>query len=132
MLPSLHDNHLVSYEVNCEARQIRLVVRRASGEKTGNTRTIVFDGVEAYDFQNDAFGNIIFSLVEVSAQQLLSQFGSQIAESFRLAGAPGPWAGDIASAAEVLVAKGVRGYVLSSSYGLSGWVLATEASAASG
>jgi hypothetical protein len=131
MLPSLHDDYLVSYEVSCEARQIKLLARRPTAGPTGNNRTITFSGVEGYNFQNDAFGNIIFSLEEVPLERLLSEFRSQIAESYRLAGAPGPWAGDLASAAQVLAVKGVRGFILSSSYGLSGWVLAKDASAAS-
>ena len=127
MLPSLHDWYLVSYEVSCEARHIKLFARRPAWEGTGNNRIIVFSGVEGYDFQNDAFGNVIASLEEVTAERLISQFSAQIAESHRLAGAPGPWAADLASASQLLAAKGVRGFILSSSYGLSGWVLAKEA-----
>ena len=63
----------------------------------------------------------------VSIEQVLADYGSGIAESYRMAGAPGPWAADLASATQVLAAKGVKGFVLSSSYGLSGWVLAKEA-----
>jgi len=78
-------------------------------------------GVEAYQFENDAFGNIIFSLDAVSVEQVLATYGSRIEESYRMAGAPGPWAADLVSATETLRAKGVKGFVLSSSYGLSGW-----------
>jgi hypothetical protein len=66
MLPSLHDNFLVSDAVNCETRQIRLWAKRdprlpaTTGEQT--TRIVVFNGVAGYQFENDAFGNIIFSL----------------------------------------------------------------------
>jgi hypothetical protein len=130
MLPSLHDDYLASYEVSCEARQIKLLARRPSWTDS-NHRIITFSDVDGYSFQNDAFGNIIFSIEEVPVERLLSEFGSQIAESYRLAGAPGPWAGDLASAAQGLAAKGVRGFILSSSYGLSGWVLAKDASATS-
>ena len=131
MLPSLHDDFLVSYEVNCETRQIKLCVKRdprlpaINEEQT--SRTIVFNGVEGYQFENDAFGNIIFSLEEVPVEQLLAEYDSRIAESYRLAGAPGSWAADLASATQALTAKGIRGFILSSSYGLSGWVLAKEA-----
>ena len=131
MLPSLHDNYLAAYEVSCEGREIKLFARRPTEGKTGYSRIVVFSGVEGYGFQNDAFGNIISSLEEVTAERLLSQLGSQIAESYRLAGAPGPWAADLASAPQVLAAEGVRGFILSSSYGLSGWVLARDASAIS-
>jgi hypothetical protein len=125
MLPSLHDHYLVAYEVRCEARQIKLVARHPA---EGSCRTVAFTGVEAYDFRNDAFGNIVFSLEEVPAERILSEFSSQIAESYRSAGAPGPWAADLESAPQVFATKGIRGFILSSSYGLSGWVLAKEAS----
>jgi len=130
MLPSLHDNFLVAYEVNCESRQIRLRATpdpRDTAKAEMRPHTIIFTGVEGYQFENDAFGNIIFSLQAVSIEQVLAEYGARIVESHHQAGAPGPWAADLASATEVLKAKGVRGFVLSSSYGLSGWILAKEA-----
>src|SRR5262245_34227496 len=128
MLPSLHDDYLVAYEVNCEARQIKLLARHPAWKKLDSEPTIIFDGVEGYDFRDDAFGNIIFSLDAVSVERILAEFGAQIAESYRLAGAPGPWAADLASAAQVLGSKGVRGFILSSSMGPFRWVLAKDAS----
>ena len=89
--------------------------------------TIVFNGVEGYQFENDAFGNIIFSLQAVSIEQVFAEYGARIAESYCQAGAPGPWAADLASATKIFTAKGVQGFVLSSSYGLSGWILAKDA-----
>jgi hypothetical protein len=128
MLPSLHDNYLIAYEVNCEERQIKLSVRRAAdGEEPPTRRAILFNGVEGYRFENDAFGNIIHSLEAVPVERLLSTYGSEIRESHRLAGAPGPWAADLTSAVRVLTAKGINGFILTSSYGLSGWILAKEA-----
>jgi hypothetical protein len=131
VLPSLHDDFLVAYEVNCETRRIKLHAKRdprlpaLNGEQT--TRTIVFCGVEGYQFENDAFGNIIYSLEPIPIGQLLATCRSRIEESYRMAGAPGPWAADLTSAAEILAARGVRGFILSSSYGLSGWILAKQA-----
>jgi hypothetical protein len=65
-LPSLHDNFLVSYEVNCETRQIKLYAKRdprlPAVNEQQTTRAIIFKGVEGYQFENDAFGNMIFSL----------------------------------------------------------------------
>jgi hypothetical protein len=131
MLPSLHDDFLVSYEVSCETRQIKVRAKRdprrppaRNEERTDHV--IVFNGVEGYQFENDAFGNIIFSLELIPVAQLLATSGARIAESFRMVGAP-PWAADLASAAELLAEKGTQGFVLSSSYGLSGWILAREA-----
>jgi hypothetical protein len=131
MLPSLHDDFLVSYEVNCEARQIKLCAKRDARlpaiKEEQTRRTMVFNGVEGYQFENDASGNIIFSLEEIPVEQLLAKYGARIAESYCLAGAPSSWAADLASATQALAVKGIRGFVLSSSYGLSGWVLAKEA-----
>jgi hypothetical protein len=75
---------------------------------------------------NDAFGNIIFSLSEISLDQFFSEYGSEVAESHRLAGAPGAWAADIATGRETLQSEDVKAFILSSSYGLSGWLLATN------
>jgi hypothetical protein len=126
MLPSFHDDYLVSYEVNCEARRIRLQIRE--WEPEGRIRTVSLDGVEGYRFSNDAFGNIIFSLQTIPLDEFLSEFAVEVAESYHFAGAPGPWAADLGSAGGVLAAKGVQAFVLTSSYGMSGWVLAKEAS----
>ena len=129
-LPSLHDNFLVSYEVNCEARQIKLCAKRdtrgLAADEQQTIRVIIFNGVEGYQFENDAFGNIIFSLTAISIAELIAEYGPRIAESYHWAGAPGPWAADLSTAPQTLTAKGVQGFVLSSSYGLSGWVLAKE------
>jgi hypothetical protein len=90
-------------------------------------RVVIFTGVEGYQFENDAFGNIIFSLETISVEQLIAKYGSDISESFRMAGAPGAWAADLTSALQALTVKHVQGFILSSSYGLSGWVLAKDA-----
>ncbi len=129
MLPSLHDDFVVAYEVNCEARQIKLHTKpdpRDVAKREQSPRTIVFNDVEGYQFDDDAFGNIIYSLAAVSIEQVFADYGSRIAESYRMAGAPGPWAADLAAAAQAFAAKGVKGFVLNSSHGLSGWVLAKE------
>ena len=131
MLPSLHDDFLISYEVHCEARRIVLRARRDTrpDPKPGPAldRIVSFEGVEGYRFWDDAFGNIIFSLAEVPIDKIFLNHRSEIEESHRMSGAPGPWAGDLDSASAVLGAKGVKGFELSSSYGLSGWILAKEA-----
>lgn len=129
MLPSLHDNLLVSYAVDCEGRTIKLRARRPRWpNQYDRDRFVVFTGVEGYHFQNDAFGNIVLSLKQLPVDKLLSQFGHEIRESYRQAGAPGPWAADLDAADAALNAKQVQAFVLSSSYGLSGWLLAKDAS----
>src|SRR5450631_1603351 len=126
VLPSLHDWLLVAYEVKCEERRIAIFARHWSTSDSSIDCTIEFMGVEAYRLKNDAFGNIVFSWLEVSAEKILLDYRSEIEESYKWAGAPGPWAADCSTADAILGARGIKGFVLSSSYGLSGWLLAKE------
>jgi hypothetical protein len=128
MLPSFHDDYVVGYEVDCEGRQIKLHIKPAvSVAKQAGVSTVVFTGVEGYHFENDAFGNIILDLESVTTTGFVSQYRDELAESFRISGAPGAWASDLDAAPRVLSEQGIQAFVLSSSYGLSGWVLAREA-----
>lgn len=125
---SIHDNLLVSYDVQCEARTITLRTEYRVPEKPTEFTSVIFEGVQGYRFENDAFGNIIFGLETVSVEYLLTEFGAAISESYRLSGAPGSWAADLELAPEYLREHGIKGFILSSSCGLSGWILAREMS----
>lgn len=128
MTRSIHDNLLVSYEVRCEARTITFRTEYRALGRPAEFTNIILDGVEGYSFRNDAFGNIILSLDAVPLEYLLKEFGAEIKDSYRMGGSPGPWAANLESALEYLNNRGIKGFILSSSYGLSGWVLAREMS----
>jgi len=128
MTLSIHDNLLVSYEVRCEARTITLRTEHRVPEKLTEFTNVTFEGVQGYSFQNDAFGNIILSLDAVPLEYLLKEFGAEIRESYRMGGSPGPWAANLESASEYLRDRGIKSFMLCSSCGLSGWVLAKEMS----
>jgi len=132
MVRSVHDNLLVSYEVQCEGRTITLRTEYRQSDKPTEFTNVIFEGVQGYSFQNDAFGNIIFDLESISVDALLAQFGAEIAESHRMGGSPGPWAASLDSAKMYLSEREIRGFLLSSSYGLSGWILAKEMSLLNG
>ena len=128
MTRSIHDNRLISYEVHCEDRTITLRTEyRVEGKPTEFTN-VTFHGVQGYHFENDAFGNIIFDLETVGIEDLLKQYGAEVSESYRVAGSPGPWAANLETARSYLRDQGTQGFILSSSYGLSGWILAREVS----
>jgi hypothetical protein len=128
---SIHDNRLISYEVQCEARTIVLRTEyRAKNEPTEFTN-VIFSDVQGYHFENDAFGNIIFGIENVSMEHFLTEYGAEISESCRMAGSPGPWAASLDSATQHLKELGIQAFILSSSYGLDGWVLAREISVVS-
>jgi hypothetical protein len=87
MLPSFHDDYLAGYEVDCEAREIKLHIKPgASAAQQAGRSTVVFTGVESYNFQNDAFGNIIFDLETVALPGFVSEYRAELAESFRMCG----------------------------------------------
>jgi hypothetical protein len=125
---SIHDNLLVSYEVQCEERTITLRTEYRVENKPTEFTNVVFEGVQGYHFENDAFGNIIFDVAEVSVKWFLTEYGAEISELYRMAGSPGPWAASLVSAPEYLREHGIRAFIMSSSLGLSGWVLAKEIS----
>ena len=128
MALSIHDNLLISYEVHCEARTIILHTEyRLKNEPTKFTDAI-FKGVQGYRFENDAFGNIIFGLETVPVEKFLTEYGAEISGSYRVAGTPGPCAANLETASGYLREQEIQSFILSSSYGLSGWVLAREMS----
>jgi len=127
MLPSFHDDYLVGYEVDCEGRQIKLHIKPAPWvAEQASVSTVVFTGVDGYNFESDAFGNIIFDLKAEPPAWFVSEYRDELVESHRY-GALGTWASDLDAAPLVLSELGIQAYVLSSSLGLSGWVLAREA-----
>jgi len=125
MTLSIHDNLIVYYEVHCEKRTITLHTEYRVENKPTEFTNVVFEGVQAYHFENDAFGNIIFDVSNVPLESFLTEYGTEISELYRMNGSP-TWAADLASAQESLCEQGIKSFILSSSLGLSGWVLAKE------
>ncbi|QJC23775.1 hypothetical protein [Ralstonia solanacearum] len=117
---------MASYEVRCSERIIVVRAEYGGDSRSGAGINLVFAGVQAYQFEGDAFGNIILDLEEVPLQGLLEERWAGIAESYRMSGAPGPWGAKLSAAAQYLRELGAKGFVLSSSYGLSGWVIAED------
>lgn len=127
VLPSFHDDYVIGYSVDCLSRCIEVKIGSPDW-KGGGVRTLVFGDVERYHFENDAFGNIIASLEEVAVEHFLAEYREEIQRSFRMSGALGEWVNDFSGAPNLLGVRGTRGFILTSSLGLSGWILAKEAS----
>ncbi|QEG37063.1 hypothetical protein [Bythopirellula goksoeyrii] len=121
---SIHDNTLVSYEVLCNRREIRLHTEfRDRGEPYEFT-DIMFTGVVAYDFRYDSeIGTIIFEITDVPASDIYEQQVDQFQAGIRY-GWPGEWAKSSQDAADYFAKNSVCGYILSSSCGMNGWILA--------
>jgi hypothetical protein len=123
---SIHDNHLVSYEVFCERREICLRTEFRDGGVPFELTNVIFTGVAAYDFWHDSdIGTIIFDIVEVPAADIYAEHCDQLREGVRYG-----WRGDWAETTEMAVSyfqeHGIRGFELCSSCGMAGWVLAGE------
>ena len=123
---SVHDNVLVSYEVFCERREIRLCTEfRDRGEPYEFT-DVVFTGVVAYDFRHDSeIGTIIFDVTEVPAADIYDQHADQFRAGARY-GWPGEWIESLEIAVAHFKKHSIRGFEISSSCGMDGWVLARD------
>ena len=120
---SVHDNSVVAYEVLAKEKKIVLHTECDSHELTD----IVFEEVLAYDFENDLFGTIIFDVKEVDLSVLLKEKAAMFEGGWRY-GWPRGWERDKEDI-EVFVRRlKMRAFELSSSYGMSGWVLARRMS----
>ncbi len=123
---SVHDNFIVSYEVDCKRREICIhTVYRDQGEPFEIT-DILFIGVECYYFGHDLFGrNIILDIDERVPESIYADHMNEIQAGLNY-GWPGKWAASPETASEYFRQNGIRGYVLLPSYGMWGWVLARE------
>jgi hypothetical protein len=121
---SVHDNFIVSYQVFCEGRQIRMVTEYRDREPFART-LVIFTGVEAYDFYRDSVSNIIFDIREVSVENILDENLESFREASRF-GWPTFWKNSLEEVQKYLEEEGTRGFKLSSSYGMTGWVIARE------
>ncbi len=123
--PSVHDNIVYAYSVDCDGR--RLVLHTAFRDREPHEFTdIVFRGVVAHHFANVLQGNILFDVEEAEVGSFVRENEQLLAESWRYGWPPLAYNGDLNALVEALKAAAVRAYSISSSYGLSGWVLAAS------
>jgi len=118
---SIHDNKVVSYEVDGERRRIVLHTRFKMSNRLEST-DMIFEGVFAYRFEHDNFGNILFGVEELPVARLVACYRGLFEEGSKNAW-PGPWNESTEACIEHLHSKGAKAFQISSSYGLTGWVI---------
>jgi hypothetical protein len=122
---SIHDNIVYSYFVDCSRRQVKL--HTSYNEKDACEYTdVLFSGVVAHLFENVLSGNILFGIYNVEPSDLVNANANLFKESWRY-GWPlegFDYRGDLELLTQHLTQMSVRGFDISSSYGMSGWVLA--------
>jgi hypothetical protein len=121
--PSVHDNFVYAYSVDCEGR--RLVLHTAFRDREPHEFTdVIFRDVVAHLFEHALPGNILFDVEEVDVAAVVRENERLLADSWRYGWPPVEYRGNLDALIEALKVSAVRAYAIGSSYGLSGWVLA--------
>ena len=126
MSRSVHDNHLVSYEVDGVAKRIVLHTEYAYGEEPFEKTDVVFEGVLDHYFRNPILPSIVFDVEEVEIQAILIRDKELINEGHRIGGWPSFWRDSADEMLEAISNNGCKMFEISSSYGLDGWVAAAS------
>ncbi|WP_340016282.1 hypothetical protein [Paenibacillus sp. FSL K6-1318] len=119
-MPSLHDNIILSYEVDLENERIRMHTR--SSHEVPKNMDVLFSGVMAHAFDTPLYGSIILDLDERDIEHFVPH-NRELLESGKGQG----WPVSYDSYDELqnqLIEEKYKYMVISSSYGLSGWILA--------
>ena len=120
---SVHDNIVYAYSVDCEGR--RLVLHTAFRDREPHEFTdVVFHEVVAHHFEHVLPGNILFDVEEMDVAALVKQNTKLLSDSWKYGWPDVEYRGDLTALVEALRAAARHGYLIRSSYGLSGWVLA--------
>ncbi len=117
----VHDNFILSYSVDAQKKEIRLQTAYLDGGNDERTE-VIFRGVAAYNFECDNFSNVIFDIEEAELCFIYDQ-NAALFERHRNYS----WPCFDNSRAEILSQMRraeIRGFVINSSSGLSGWVWA--------
>ncbi|KRB02585.1 hypothetical protein [Lysobacter sp. Root690] len=119
----MHDSLLVAYSVDSISERLTLSLQPHHGSAPGPFR-IEFSGVAAHRFDAPLLPAIVSDIEKITGAKLLRDEWAQIESRSRVNGWPGGWAGTLEAAIEHTERTALHGYLIDSSYGLNGWVLA--------
>ena len=120
--PSVHDNHIIAYAVHGRNRIITIETEYPYTDPVELT-DVIFEEVLAYQFQHDLMGNIICDIEEVDLQQCINA-KKPLFEAGCPWGWPLGWEPQKESMESYARRLNMKAFELSSSYGMTGWVLA--------
>lgn len=123
---SIHDNILLSYTVDCQARSITVYTTYKGTEPSEHTN-VVFSNVTVYHFEGDNFGTISFDITEVAPEEVYLAYQALFIRRKDYGWLPVAYVTEddlMRSFAE----SNIKGYLLTSSYGMDGFVLAQKMS----
>ena len=115
----LHDNRVLRYSADCEAHTLHIDTQTETGEKV----SVRFTGLLAHWFENVIQDNILFGMDEITVDGFFQQYedllGGTISYGF-------PACCSIEELRERMDREHIRVFVIDSSLGLCGLVLAQE------
>ncbi|MGH0512119.1 MULTISPECIES: hypothetical protein [Bacillus cereus group] len=117
---SVHDNIIVSYQVNLEKEEIHIHTLTESGRNVN----IIFSGVLAHFFETHLSSSIIFNIDEGRLLDFFQENKKLLEEQKNYC-----WPmlyDNITELEETLIKENYVYYNICASYGLSGWVLAKK------
>ncbi len=116
---NLHDNRIMNYNVDFNMHTLHIDTRT----EKGNTVSIHFSGLLAHWFENVIQDNILFGMDEISMEDFFEQYkdllGKTIPYGF-------PAYCNTEELQEKMVQEKIRVFVIGSSLGLCGFILAQE------
>ncbi len=123
-MKSVHDNLLTRYSV--DARDRKIVFETEDPYTTPPEQvTVMFLGVQAYFFEDDIFNNILFDIEECNPAWILDHYRETLGAG-ACHGWPWGWEREKENLSEFVSRLGLKFFDVSSSLGLSGWVLCKE------
>jgi hypothetical protein len=123
MKDPIHDNHLISYNIDCCKREIVLHTVFPTLEQPQEFTDVVFSGVHAYYFKGDNFNTIFLWIMEIPPEKIL-QDNKDLFESEQNFCWPGPWNTSPESVLEYIREHQLKGYEITPAFGMGGWVWA--------
>jgi hypothetical protein len=127
-LPNIHDHSLLEYRVDLANRQITLITLPEEARSLPNIKPLltVFEGREGHHFDRVSSGVIFLDIEEIPLPEFLKAHEIELDEGSKSVGAPPWWGGSVEKAGAYLAGRNVRAFEINSSFGFSGWVLATQ------
>jgi hypothetical protein len=126
-LPSLHDYEVNAYFVDGKSRSIRFTLSPPKGSTNrSDSPELIFREVEGYLFERDPGTSIALAVEERPLATFLTENEEYFAHESQW-GWPQFWRGSGELTATWLTSHGCRVWRIATSYGLSGWVVAGNA-----
>jgi len=121
---SIHDNFVVGWSVSCTERKIVLYTEYRDAEPH-ELIDVVFRGIEAYHIVGDNLQTILFDIEDCPIERIFTDFSLEFESGVKYCW-PGVWNTSPGACRDHFVRHKLRGWRISSSYGLGGFVIAKD------